>query len=85
MRRPFLLSPTRPGRVVIALPVAVGCLIGCGPSDNGALDVERSKAIAAEKKIGPGAKSVPVKTVKTRGRGRRSRPVQTGPAAPPPR
>ena len=40
----------------VAIAIATGFLGGCTPSEYGSIDIEKSKAIAAEKGIGPGAK-----------------------------
>ena len=39
----------------VALSLGLGALGGCAPAEYGSIDIEKSKAIAAEKGIGPGA------------------------------
>ncbi len=47
--------------VAAAIVLSTGLLGGCGPADYGAIDLNASKAIAAEKGIGPQAKPSAVK------------------------
>jgi hypothetical protein len=45
----------------VAISIATGSLGGCTPAEYGSINVEKSKAIAAEKGIGPGADRLPSK------------------------
>lgn len=45
----------------VAIALAGGSLGGCTPAEYGSIDIEKSKAIAAEKGIGPGANRPPSK------------------------
>ena len=45
----------------VAISIATGALGGCTPAEYGSIDIEKSKAIAAEKGIGPGASRLPSK------------------------
>jgi hypothetical protein len=45
----------------VAITLATGSLGGCTPTEYGSIDIEKSKAIAAERGIGPGASQPPSK------------------------
>jgi hypothetical protein len=57
--KPGVASPCL---AAVAISIATGLLGGCTPAEYGSIDIEKSKAIAAEKGIGPGAKRPPSKT-----------------------
>lgn len=51
-----------PARFAIAATLlAAGCLGGCAPAEYGSFDMEKSKAVAAEKGIGPQGNAPPAK------------------------